>query len=47
MKPIIISADEIKKTLPRYNPKKSGDFHTKSAKIADIRYEEALKEKIN
>ncbi|MEX0877267.1 MAG: hypothetical protein WDZ40_00195 [Candidatus Spechtbacterales bacterium] len=47
MKPIIISADEIKKTLPRYNPKKSGDFHTKSAKIADIRYEEALKENEN
>jgi len=44
MEPIIISADEIKKTLPGYDPKRSGDFHTKSARMADTRYEKVLKE---
>lgn len=39
----IISADEIKKTLPGYSPAKSELFHRQSAKLADKTFEEALK----
>ena len=39
----IIAADEIKKTLPGYDPSKSEIFHSKSAKLADKEFEEALK----
>ena len=39
----IISADEIKKTLPGYNPAESESFHSESAKRADRQLEEALK----
>jgi len=41
----IISADEIKKTLPGYDPGHSEDFHTASAKLADKAYVKALKER--
>lgn len=41
----IISADEIKKTLPGYDPKRSEEFHTASAKLADRAYVKALKER--
>lgn len=41
----IISADEIKKTLPGYNPKKSEEFHSQSAKLADRVYEQAVKQR--
>ena len=39
----IISADDIKKTLPGYNPKRSDVLHHKSARLADKAYEDALK----
>ena len=39
----IIAADEIKKTLPGYSPAASESFHTQSAKLADIAYEQAMK----
>ncbi|MBI3074658.1 MAG: hypothetical protein HYY92_00360 [Parcubacteria group bacterium] len=41
-KATIISADEIKKTLPGYTPERSGDFHRESARLADKEYEKAL-----
>ena len=41
-KAIIISADEIKKTLPGYAPERSGDFHRESARLADKEYAKAL-----
>jgi len=41
----IISADEIKKTLPHYDPAHSEDVHPASAKLADAMYVEALKER--
>ncbi len=40
----IISADEIKKTLPGYDPGHSDEFHSTSAKLADKAYAQALKE---
>lgn len=40
---IIISADEIKKTLPGYVPEKSGDFHRESARLADKEYERTVR----
>lgn len=40
----IISADEIKKTLPGYNPEHSEEFHVASAKLADKAYARALKD---
>jgi hypothetical protein len=43
--PFIISADEIKKTLPGYNPSRSDMLHRESAKLADKAYELALKER--
>lgn len=39
----IISADELKKTLPGYSPDKSEVFHRESAKLADKLYTEAVK----
>ena len=39
----IIAADEIKKTLPGYNPSKSESFHEESARRADKKFEQALK----
>lgn len=39
----IIAADEIKKTLPGYDPAKSEEFHHESARIADIEFKKALK----
>lgn len=41
----IINADDIKKTLPGYNPDKSDLFHRESAKLADTAYAKALKER--
>lgn len=41
----IISADEIKKTLPGYKPEHSEVFHVTSAKLADKAYIRALKER--
>lgn len=43
LKPIIISADEMKKTLAGYKPERSGDFHRESARLADKAFEQALK----
>ncbi len=40
---LIISADEIKKTLPDYTPDKSELFHHQSAALADKQFEEAVK----
>jgi hypothetical protein len=39
----IISADELKETLPGYDPKKSEEFHHESAKLADKAYMAAIK----
>src|SRR3989344_2732773 len=39
----IISADEIKKSLPDYSPEKAETFHRESAKLADKNFELALK----
>lgn len=39
----IISADDIKKTLPGYDPEHSDKMHSESAHIADRAYTEALK----
>lgn len=39
----LISPDEIKKELPGYTPERSGEFHVESAKLADQRFDEALK----
>src|SRR5580698_6696468 len=41
----IISADELKKTLPGYSPDKAEVFHRESAKLADKQYEQAMKER--
>ena len=38
----IISADEIKKNLPNYSPKKAELFHHESARLADQQFEIAL-----
>lgn len=39
---LIISADEIKKKLPNYSPKKAELFHHESARLADQQFEKAL-----
>lgn len=39
----IISADDIKKTLPGYDPEHSDVLHRESAKLADKEYETAIK----
>lgn len=44
LKPIIISADEMKKTLAGYKPERSSGFHRESTRLADKAYEQALKE---
>jgi len=44
MESIIISADDIKKTLPRYNPAQSDLVHRQSTKIADKNFLKTLKE---
>jgi len=41
---ILISADEIKKELKGYSPKKSEEFHHESAQKADKIFEKTLKE---
>ena len=41
----IINADDIKKTLPGYNPDRSELFHRESAKLADASYAKAIKER--
>ena len=41
----IISADDLKKMLPGYDPAHSEDVHRLSARLADQRYEEALRER--
>lgn len=41
---IIISADEIKKSLPNYSPDKAELFHRESARQADRLFQKALKE---
>lgn len=43
--PVIISADEIKKKLPDYSPKKAELFHRQSSKLADKEFEAALRRK--
>ncbi len=42
-KAIVISADEIKKTMPGYQPEKSGDFHRESARLADKEYTQTVR----
>jgi len=41
----IISADEIKKTLQGYDPERSEEFHSASAKLADKAFAQAVKER--
>src|SRR4051812_41143969 len=41
---IIISSDEIKKSLPEYSPDKAELFHHESAKMADKDFARAIKE---
>ncbi len=40
----LISADEIKKTLPNYDPDLAEQFHEVSAKQADKEFDRVLKE---
>ncbi len=40
---VIISADEIKKSLPNYSPAKAEEFHSVSAKKADKEFASVLK----
>jgi hypothetical protein len=42
---MIIEVDAFKKLIPDYNPEKSEDFHTQSAKLADKAFEAALRER--
>lgn len=42
---MIIEVDEYKKKISGYNPKKSEDFHSQSAKLADRDFVECLKSK--
>ena len=42
-KAFVISADEIKKTLPGYTPAQSGKFHRESTRLADKKYTQAVK----
>lgn len=39
----VVSADEIKKSIRGYNPKKSEEFHSESAKLADKEFYEKIK----
>lgn len=47
MQAIIISADEIKKQIKRYNPNDAEQFHRQSARQADKNFEEVLKNAYN
>jgi hypothetical protein len=40
---ILISADDLKKTIPGYNPNQSHLVHSQSARLADAKFEEAIK----
>ena len=40
-----ISADELKKTLPGYNPTQSEKFHDESQRLADAAYDVALRDR--
>lgn len=40
---LVISADELKKTIPGYDPEQSHLVHTQSAKLADQKYDECIK----
>lgn len=40
---VIISADQIKETLPGYHPELAGEFHRDSTRLADKQYEEAVR----
>lgn len=44
MVPILISADEVKKTINKYQPSKAEKFHRRSAKEADKLFERELKQ---
>jgi hypothetical protein len=41
----IINADDLKETLPGYDPARSELFHRESAKLADVSYAKAVKER--
>jgi hypothetical protein len=43
MPAFIISADEIKETLPGYNPARSDEFHRQSTRLADEQYAKMVK----
>lgn len=43
MKAILVSADDLKKTIPGYDPKESHKVHGESARMADAQYEKAIK----
>lgn len=45
MKPLIIEIDKYKESFPNYDPSKAEEFHSPSAKMADIAFEKALKGK--
>lgn len=40
---ILISADDIKKEIEGYSPDRAGEFHERSARLADKRFDELLK----
>lgn len=40
---IVISADDLKKTIPGYDPEQSHLVHSQSAKLADQKYDECVK----
>ena len=40
---ILISADDIKKEIEGYAPERAGDFHERSARLADKRFDQLLK----
>lgn len=43
MKAVLISADDLKKTIPGYDPKESHKVHVESARMADAEYNKAIK----
>lgn len=43
MQAILISADDLKKTIPGYDPKESHKVHAESARLADAQYDAAVK----
>lgn len=40
---ILISADDLKETIPGYDPKKSHMVHVESARLADAQYDETIR----